>query len=100
MCACVGAGGCADGTERRGAGYWAGSEKIGPTNPTQRLTLKGHQVCCSLKPLRCFQRRVRCVCHHALRKTRYERYLFPKNNGCTDIEVNLGNLGWFNSGTY
>lgn len=86
---CVGAGGCADGTERQGVGCWAGSEKLDLMNPTQHSTQTGLQACCSLKPLRCCQRRVRCVCRHVLRKTRYESYLSPKNNSCADTEVHL-----------
>lgn len=72
MCACVGAGGCADGTERRGVGCWAGSERPGLTSPTWRSTPPGRRACCSLKPLRCCRPRGRCVCPHALRKSHGE----------------------------
>lgn len=70
MCACVGAGGCADGTGRPAAGCLAGSETPSLRSPAWNLMPMDHQEWSGLDLLHYSQSRGRCVCLHALVNSR------------------------------
>lgn len=75
VCACVGAGGCADGTGRRGVECSAGSVTFCLTSLMWSLRPKGHQGCCDLQPPHCFRFEGRCVCPRALKDSSWVKFV-------------------------